>query len=227
MTCDIVILTVRDQHPHVLLVKRAGAPYAGYWALPGGFKDPNETLDQTAMRELREETNFPAPKYLRQFRTYGDPGRDSRTNVVSVAYVAVVPQITDVAGGSDAVDAGVFDVRDIAAGRLDLAFDHQQIVADAVEHVADELERSDIAVSFMPREFSLTQLRNVYESFWGSDLDGANFRRNLLTDDIPYVSPTGHLGSSSSSGGRPPELFRVTNAWHKLGPPIRRRRRKS
>ncbi len=226
VTCDIVIMTVRDKEPHVLLVKRSGAPYAGYWALPGGFKNPKETLDETAERELMEETNFPAGSFLKQFRTYGDPGRDSRTNVVTVAYVAVVPKIENIVGGTDATEAAVFSVADVRSGDPDLAFDHQQIVLDAVKYVKVELERSGIATKFLPEEFTLTQLRNVYEGFWGDELDGANFRRNLLTEPLAYVKPTGHLGQSTSSGGRPPKLFKATKAWRELGPPIRRRRRK-
>ena len=224
VTCDIVIMTVRGKDPHVLLVKRAKAPYAGYWALPGGFKDPNETLDQAAKRELKEETNFSAD-YLEQFRSYGDPGRDSRTNVVTVAYVAVVPEIGNVVGGTDAAEAAVHSVADIRSGSLDLAFDHQQIVLDAFGHVANELERRDIATKFLLEEFTLTQLRSVYEGFWGDELDGANFRRNLLSEPLAYVKPTGKLGFSTASGGRPPELFRATKAWRDLGSPIRRKRR--
>lgn len=225
VTCDIVIMTMRGKEPHVLLVKRAKAPYAGYWALPGGFKDPNETLEQTARRELKEETNFSAD-YLEQFRSYGDPGRDSRTNVVTVAYVAVVPEIGNVIGGTDAAEAAVHPIADVRSGELDLAFDHQQIVLDAVKYVKVELERSGIATKFLPEEFTLTQLRNVYEGFWEDELDGANFRRNLFTDPMAYVIETDRKDLPTSSGGRPPKFFRATEAWQVLGPPIRRRRRK-
>lgn len=226
VTCDIVILTMKDREPHVLLVKRRGAPFAGWWALPGGFKNPDETLDETAHRELLEETNFRAPSYLEQFRAYGNPGRDLRGNVVTVAYLAIVPNVSDIRGGTDAVEAALFPVEDVRSGSRDLAFDHNQIISDACDYVADQLETSDIATRFVPKQFTLSQLRTVYESFWESELDGANFRRNLLGEVSPYVSPTGFLAESTSSGGRPPELFKATRAWRDAGPPIRRRRRR-
>ena len=225
VTCDIVILTMRDREPWVLLVKRQSDPFAGMWALPGGFKHPDETLDEAARRELLEETNVEAPSYLEQFRTYGDPGRDPRTNVVTVAYVAVVSEIDEIVGGSDAAEAALHPVQDVLRGKLPLAFDHQQIVNDSYIYVSEQLEASDIATRFVPPTFTLSQLRNVYESFWGSELDGANFRRNLLIDASPYVIPTGYVSDSTPSGGRPPELFKATKAWTSAKPPIRRRRR--
>ncbi|MTA14711.1 MAG: NUDIX domain-containing protein, partial [Actinobacteria bacterium] len=90
VTVDVVILSIHLDQLSVLLVRRSGDPYAGHWALPGGFKRPDETLDQAAQRELVEETGMHAPDHLRQLGAYGDPGRDPRTNVVSIAYLAVV-----------------------------------------------------------------------------------------------------------------------------------------
>jgi 8-oxo-dGTP diphosphatase len=225
VTCDIVIFTMEDQTPSILLVQRGADPFAGMWALPGGFKHPDETLDETARRELLEETNVEAPPYLQQFHTYGDPGRDPRTNVVTVAYVAVVPELSGIIGGTDAAAAALHPVENVLEGALPLAFDHQQIVNDAYVYVSEQLEVSDIATKFVPKAFSLSQLRNVYESFWGAELDAANFRRNLLMETANYVSPTGRTSSSTPSGGRPPELFKATKAWRDSGPPIRRRRR--
>jgi 8-oxo-dGTP diphosphatase len=223
VTCDIVIFTMLDKQPAVLLVKRGGDTFAGMWALPGGFKHPDETLDEAARRELLEETNVEAPPYLAQFHAYGDPGRDPRQNVVTIAYLAVLPKVNAIRGGTDAVDAALHPIEDVVSSVLPLAFDHSQIVSDAFDYVAEQLEVSDIATSFVPKEFSLSQLRNVYESFWGSHLDGANFRRNLISDDLDYVKSTGKVGTSSSTGGRPPELFRATKAWKEFGPPVRRK----
>ena len=237
VTCDIVILAMKDRKPHILLVKRSGPPFAGYWALPGGFKHPDESLDEAAERELREETGFPAPNYLRQFRAYGDPGRDLRTNVVTVAYVAVVPGIVGLSAGSDAVAVGVFPIDMIRSGELDIAFDHEAIIFDAMDHVADELESGAIATNFLPDEFTLPQLRNVYEAFWESKFDGANFRRDLIDVPEPYVAKLSvknekgktvdKTAPSSPSGGRPAQLFKKTGSWEKSGPPIRRRQRRS
>jgi len=227
VTCDIVIATMQDQRPHVLLVKRRSAPFAGWWALPGGFKHPDETLDETARRELLEETNVEAPSYLQQFRSYGDPNRDERGNVVTVAYLAVVPDVRDIVGGSDAVDAALHPIESVLDGSLDLAFDHGRIISDAHDFIADQLDISDLATRFVPQQFALSQLQSVYESFWETELDSANFRRNLLADSRPYVAPTKYVAESTPSGGRPPKLFKATRAWKDGSPPIRRRRRKS
>jgi 8-oxo-dGTP diphosphatase len=246
VTCDIVIFTMSRNEPHVLLIKRSGDVFPGMWALPGGFKQPEETLDETANRELLEETNFQAPTYLRQFKTYGDPFRDPRKNVVTIAYLAVVPEVSKIKGGTDAADAQLFPVKQVLDGELPLAFDHHEIVRDAYEHVQVELETSDIATSFVPEEFTLLQLRSVYESFWGSKFDGANFRRNLLDGPKPYVDELyvdepgidgphkkrnkqkrRKTAPSPPGGGRPAQLFTKSDSWKSAGPPIRRRQSRS
>ena len=102
VTVDIVILTVIDAQLQVLLVRRKADPFEGGWALPGGFKRPDESLDTAAVRELREETGVDAPKHLAQFGTYGDPGRDPRGNVVTVGYLAVTPEVGRIEAGTDA-----------------------------------------------------------------------------------------------------------------------------
>ena len=124
VTVDVAVFTMVDGRLNVLLVRRAGEPFAGAWALPGGFKLPEETLDQAAHRELREETAVDGAALLRQFGAYGDPGRDPRMNVVTVAYVAVVRDVVGVAAGSDAAAAALHPVHDVVNGRLPLAFDH-------------------------------------------------------------------------------------------------------
>ena len=208
VTVDVVILTVDDGQLRVLLILRGGKPQIGKWALPGGFKTPTETLDQAAARELFEETNVRAPSHLRQLRTYGDPGRDPRGNVVTVAYIAAVPPLFEVRGGTDARTAESKSVEDVLAGRLPLAFDHRQIVTDAVDQIRRELDHSDIALSFIGPTFTLSELRAVHEAIRSEALDPANFRRSLLNADPPLIEATGTRGLSGSGGGRPPELFR-------------------
>jgi 8-oxo-dGTP diphosphatase len=102
VTVDVVILTIVGDELHVLLVRRGDNPYRGMWALPGGFKRPDETLEEAAARELREETSVEAAAHLSQFGAYGDPGRDPRTNVVSVGFLAVLRDVGALAAGSDA-----------------------------------------------------------------------------------------------------------------------------
>jgi 8-oxo-dGTP diphosphatase len=219
VTVDVVILTMSEGLLHVLLVSRGEAPFEGMWAIPGGFKRPTETLDEAAKRELREETGVDAAKLPTQFGAYGDPGRDPRMNVVTVAYLAVLRDVGAVAGGSDAAAAALIPVADVLSGKIDLAFDHPQIVRDAVERVRVDLEIRGIATAFVGTTFTLAELRSVYEAVWGVQLDGANFRRSILAED-GWVIPTGRRARPGSTGGKPAELFRAGRMW-KHGGPIR------
>ena len=183
VTVDVVILTMADGQLQVLLVRRGVAPFEGMWAIPGGFKRPNETLDEAATRELVEETGVDGAALLNQFGAYGDPGRDPRMNVVTVAYLAVLRDLGDVVAGTDAAHAGLVPVADALDGKLELAFDHARIVRDAVERVRVDLELRGIATAFVGSTFTLAELRAVYEAVWGVHLDGANFRRSILAED--------------------------------------------
>jgi 8-oxo-dGTP diphosphatase len=225
VTVDIVVFTMHDDQPHVLLIERGTAPFRGAWALPGGFKTPDETLEQAAARELREETGLATPAHLDQFRAYGDPERDPRRNVVTVAYLAVLPEVSTLSAGTDAAKAALHPVHDVVEGSVPLAFDHLRIVTEAADHVADQLDLGALARTFVPEAFTLTQLRRVYEGFWGEPLDPANFRRNLLSERGPYVVASGRR-LHGGAGGRPPELFTATDLWNTGVPPVRRSRRR-
>jgi 8-oxo-dGTP diphosphatase len=218
VTVDVVILTMAAGGLHVLLVRRGEAPFAGAWAVPGGFKRPTETLDEAARRELAEETGVDAARLLTQLGAYGDPGRDPRMNVVTVAYLAVLRDVGPVVAGSDAADAAVVPVADVLDGRVELAFDHLRIVGDAVERVRVELEVSGVATAFVGPTFTLAELRAVYEAVWGVRLDGANFRRRVAADDGGWVVPTGRRARPGAAGGKPAELFRAGDAWQDGGP---------
>ncbi len=220
VTVDVVILTMSEGLLHVLLVCRGEAPFEGMWAIPGGFKRPTETLDEAARRELREETGVDAASMLTQFGAYGDPERDPRMNVVTVAYLAVLRDIGTVVGGSDAAAAALIPVSDVLNGKVELAFDHLQIVRDSVERIRVELELSGIATAFVGTTFTLAELRAVYEAIWGVQLDAANFRRSVVADD-GWVIPTGRTARPGPEGGRPAELYRAGRAW-KHGAPIHR-----
>src|SRR6478735_3691245 len=138
VTVDVVILTMSEGLLHVLLVRRGEEPFEGKWAIPGGFKRPAETLDEAAKRELAEETGVEAASLLTQFGAYGDPERDPRMNVVTIAYLAVLRDVGTVVGGSDAAAASLLPVSDVLSGKIELAFDHLQIVRDAIERVRIE-----------------------------------------------------------------------------------------
>ena len=135
VTVDVVILTMSERTLQVLLVRRGEAPFEGMWAIPGGFKRPTETLDEAAMRELVEETGMEIATHPTQFGAYGDPGRDPRTNVVTVGYLAVVRDVGAVVGARMS-EAALMPVSAVLNEDLDLAFDHVRIVRDAVERIA-------------------------------------------------------------------------------------------
>ena len=219
VTVDVVILTMSDDRLHVLLVRRGVEPFQGMWAIPGGFKRPEETLDEAAERELREETSVEGASVLQQFGAYGDPGRDPRMNVVTVAHLAVLPAVGRVVAGSDAASAALVPVTDVLEGLVELAFDHERILRDAVERVRVDLEVRGIATAFLGPTFTLAELRAVYEAVWDVHLDGANFRRSVLAED-GWVVPTGRRARPGSTGGKPAELYRAGGMW-KHGSPVR------
>jgi 8-oxo-dGTP diphosphatase len=220
VTVDVVILTMSDSRLHVLLVRRGVAPYEGMWAIPGGFKRPTETLAEAAKRELAQETGVDSASLLTQFGAYGDPGRDPRMNVVTVAYLAVLRDVGAVVAGTDAAEAALIPVSEALHGKIGLAFDHEQIVRDAVERVRVDLDQTGIATAFVGPTFTLAELRAVYEAVWGVHLDGANFRRSVVTED-GWVIPTGRRARPGAPGGKPAELFRAGRMW-KYSSPIRR-----
>ncbi len=219
VTVDVVILTMSGGRLCVLLVRRGIAPFEGMWAIPGGFKRPTETLDEAARRELAEETGVDAASLLTQFGAYGDPERDPRMNVVTVAYLAVLRDVGSIVAGTDAAEAALVPVTTALDGTFELAFDHARIVRDAADRVRVDLELRGIATAFLGPTFTLAELRTVYEAVWGVHLDGANFRRSLLAED-GWVIPTGRRAQPGATGGKPAELYRAGRMW-KQGGPIR------
>ena len=223
VTVDVVILTMSEGTLHVLLVRRGEAPFEEMWAIPGGFKRPNETLDEAARRELAEETGVDAASLPTQFGAYGDPGRDPRMNVVTVAYLAVLRDVGAVVAGTDAAEAALVPVCDVLNGKIEPAFDHLRIIRDAIERVRVELEVTGIATAFVGATFTLAELRAVYEAVWGVQLDAANFRRSVVAEG-GWVIPTGRRARPGPAGGRPAELYRPGKAWDHGGPIHRNQR---
>ncbi|PZU46635.1 MAG: NUDIX hydrolase [Microbacterium sp.] len=204
VAADLVVLTIRGRALHVLLVERGIEPHAGMWALPGGFVLDDEDPEETAYRELAEETGVNSGVHLEQVRTYGAPGRDPRGRVVSVAWLALAPDLAEPFAGSDARSARWWPVAEVESGALPLAFDHVAIFADAVERARAKLEYSALAMAFCPPEFTIAQLRAVYEAVWGAPVDPRNFHRKI-TGAAGFVEPTGEV---VRDGGRPAQLFR-------------------
>ncbi len=212
VTADIAIFTIRDNKLSLLLVERKEDPYKGMLALPGGFVGSNEDSEHAAVRELQEEACITG--VLEQLRTYSTPDRDPRMRVVTVAYIALIPDIAPVAG-DDAAAVHVMPVDEIDMNSL--AFDHEIIVNDALERLRAKLEYTDIATAFLPPEFTLEQLREAYCAVWGAAPDPANFRRKIVKSGI--VEPTGHIAPTS---GRPASLYRSSMMRGFVDPPITR-----
>jgi 8-oxo-dGTP diphosphatase len=221
LTVDLVILTLRDEALHVLLVERGVEPYAGMMALPGGFlRDAAEPIGAAARRELLEEAGLDAASlHLEEFGVYGDPGRDPRGRVVSVAYLAIAPRLPEPVASTDAADARWARADDVLESRLPVAFDHQQIIADGVEQARRKLEHTALAAAFCGPVFTITELQHVYEAVWGVRLDPRNFYRKVQGSP-GFIIPDGPA-SKRASAGRPAQLFRA-GPGTALSPPMTR-----
>ncbi len=196
VTVDIVIFTILDGRLHVLLVRRGVAPFEGKWAIPGGFVLEDESLDEAARRELVEETGV-SDVYLEQLYSFGEPKRDPRGRVVTVTYFALIAAGT-VRGGSDAAEARWHPMKSLPP----LAFDHAEILEYALERLRNKLEYTTVGFQFLPREFTLSELQQVYETILDKRLDKRNFRRKIGLLGIVRAT-----GRSRSAGRRPAKLY--------------------
>lgn len=208
LTVDLAVFTIRNGLLSVLLVERADDPYAGCWALPGGFVGIDETIETAALRELAEETSVDVfPGHVEQLRTYGNPNRDPRMRVVSVAHVAFAPNLPTPVAGSDAAAARWWPITDLMTtgdDRPRLAFDHEIILSDALDRVRAKLEYTTLAAQFLDEPFTLADLYRVYEAVWGTSPDLGNFRRKVLSTD-GFVIPTNQ--TAPAAAGRPATLY--------------------
>ena len=221
VTVDLAIFTIRNSKLQVLLIERGDHPAKGKWALPGGFVNTTESIEDGARRELMEETGLSVGEgYLEQLRTYGNPDRDPRGYIVSIAYVALIPKVGKIQAGDDAAAARFYPVDDVLSGEFDLAFDHEQIITDGLERVRAKIEYAPIAHLFLEdEEFTLTELRNVYEIVWGVQLVPSNFRRKVQS--VPgFLQPVDKRRTSAIEGGRQSDLYRAGNA-EIIYPPLR------
>jgi len=180
LTVDVVVFALDDDDLKVMLIQRGLAPFAGQWALPGGFVRVDETLDAAARRELREETGL-KDIYLEQLYTFGALGRDPRERVVTVAYYALVNLAGhDVQASTDAHNAAWFPVNDLPT----LAFDHDQILLAAYERLRGKVRYQPIGFELLPEKFTLRQLQHLYEVILDRELDKRNFRKKVLAMEI-------------------------------------------
>lgn len=177
LTVDCVVFGLDETDLKVLLIQRDGEPFAGRWALPGGFVEVDETLDAAALRELREETGV-EKLFLEQLYTFSAVDRDPRERVISVAYFALV-KLSDhrVQAATDARNAAWFALDDLPK----LAFDHQHILATAQTRLRGKVRYQPIGFELLPTKFTLRQLQQLYECVLDRPLDKRNFRKKILS----------------------------------------------
>jgi 8-oxo-dGTP diphosphatase len=214
VTVDLVVLTVREQQLSALVWWRDRPPYAESWSLPGGFIQLDEDLPVAAERLMAERAGLTDVRvHLEQLATYGYPDRDPRQRVLSVAYLGLAPDLP----ASTRAQVMWRPVAELTEkGRI--AFDHRRILLDGVERARAKLEYSPLAAAFCPPEFTVAELRRVYEIVWGNPLDPRNFHRKV-TGAQGFLVPTGK--TTTRDGGRPARLYRPGDA-ESLHPPMMR-----
>jgi len=205
---DIVIFSIRNRELNTLLVKRGVPPFEGEYAIPGGFLRSDESLEEAAKRELREETSV-RDVYLEQLYSFGDPARDPRGRVVTVAYYALVSSDhLELSAGADAAEAEWIAIKKLPV----LAFDHGRIVKYALNRLRNKLEYTTVGFQLLPRKFTLAELQAVYEAILGKKIDKRNFRRKMAL--LGILQP---LKEWQETGRKPARLFRfATNQFEKL-----------
>lgn len=201
ITVDIVLFTILERQLHVLLIRRLAEPFRGSYALPGGFVLENESVDEAAHRELREETGV-EKVFLEQLYTFGEPNRDPRGRVITVAYYALVANSHILRSGTDAADAAWFALNKLPP----VAFDHQNIIEYAQQRLRNKLDYSNVGFELLPDKFTLTELQLVHEAILGANLDKRNFRRKILQQGI--VEPSKEW---QKTGRKPAQLYRFVD----------------
>ena len=175
---DCVIFGFNGERLQVLLIERGIEPYKGKWAFPGGFLKMDETAEEGALRELREETGL-GNAYIQQFYTFSDPHRDPRERVITIAYYALV-KIQEVKGGDDAASARWFPLNEIPP----LAFDHDYILRMATKRLREEIHFQPVGFELLPEKFTLKELQSLYEAILGINFDRRNFAKKMLHLEI-------------------------------------------
>lgn len=204
VTVDVLFFTVKEGKLQVLLIKRAAWPFEEYWALPGGFVRMDEDLETAAKREIFEECGV-KDLYLEQLFTFGDPKRDPRTRVITVAYYALAPgtEIKKIQE-EEVKEARYFAVDDLPK----LAFDHKKIVEIGFERLKNKIGYSNIVFGLLPKVFSLSEVQNIYEVIYGRKIDKRNFRKWMLSTGL--LESTGK--KKSGLAHRPALLYKFAKS---------------
>lgn len=209
VTVDVAICTIIEEQLKILLIKRKYPPYRNSWAIPGGFLDIDleESLEEAAARELEEETGL-KKLYIEQLKTYGDINRDPRTRVVTTAYFALVPyselKKQHIQSASDASDTRWFTLNnysnELAENSENLAFDHDKILNDLKKRLCRKISYSPIAFELLPKKFTWTELRKVYETILNTTIDPTNFKKKIKS--MYNISEL--KSKKNGTAGRPP-----------------------
>lgn len=200
MSVDVLIFTIQGEDLKTILVKRGVEPFKGMWAIPGGFVRSGESLEEAAIRELSEETGV-KNVYLEQLYTFGDPKRDPRTRVITVAYFALIPsERVKLHATTDVSDAQWFSVKNLPQ----LAFDHKKIIKYAKDRIKSKIEYTNIVHGLLPNKFRLSELQKVYEVILGKELDKRNFRKKMIS--LGLLEATGD--KEIEGAHRPAMLYR-------------------
>ena len=178
VTADCIIFGFDGTDLKVLLVQRGLEPYKGYWAFPGGFVKIDESAEDGAKRELKEETGLENVQ-IEQLHAYSAPNRDPRERVITIAYIALV-RIQDVKGGDDAADARWYPVKDVPC----LAFDHEMMLRDALRYLKEKIHFSPVGYDLLPEKFTMRELQTLYEAILGVSFDRRNFAKKMLHLDM-------------------------------------------
>lgn len=203
VAADCIIFGFDGNSLKLLLIERGNPPFLGHWALPGGFMHQDESIEECAARELREETNL-SDVYLEQFKVFSDPDRDPRGRVISIAFIALVrPSDFEIIAGDDAANAHWFDADQLPP----LAFDHKNIVVQARERLKEILHLKPIAFNLLNKYFSLGELQKVYEVINDTTYDRRNFTRSVQDAGIVEATDVKPVKARN----RPPRLYRASS----------------
>jgi 8-oxo-dGTP diphosphatase len=218
VTVDLVLLAPDDEGLLTLVLRRPEHPHKGRWALPGGFVGISESLETAAQRVLHEKTGLKGI-FLEQLYTFGDPKRDPRMRVMSVAHMALVPrekfkglraesgQVARVEVPWAGEEGGSIALLDQAGQRLQLAFDHEHIIALAIKRLRGKVDYSPVAFQLLPEAFTLFQLQKIHQAILGRQLNKDSFRRRMLATEL--LEPTGEV--QVGVGHRPAALYRFVH----------------
>lgn len=204
---DAVVFAIINDDLKVLLIKRGVKPFKNKWALPGGRILKNESLEKAVVRELEEETGV-KNVYLEQLYTFGEPHRDPRGRVISVAYFALINKIPQLKSATDAIAVNWFSVKKLPP----LAFDHKKIISYALKRLRWKLEYTNIVHNLLPKLFTLSELQRIYEIILGKKIDKRNFRKKILS--LNLIKPTHQLKKNVSY--RPPQLWKFITSKHMI-----------